>query len=303
MRTDLIPREGQFYKANLHCHTTVSDGHLTPEETRDRYMEKGYSVVAFSDHRQMLDHSELNREDFLALTSFEMDFTDPGPHEVSPKTCHFTCICPHPHRELAVPNGRPHNAEAINRFVRELRDEGFLVTYNHPQWSLEDEVDYLSYPYFTGMEIYNNTCIHLGYHEENAVVYTKMLRKHGQLHAIAADDNHAPSHIGGGWVMIKAPHLSYADIFSALREGQFYASYGAVIDELYLEDGLLHLSTPGAAEIAFFTGTRMGKRVFAEGNRLLTHASYAITGKEGFVYAEVTAPNGKRAYTNALFVK
>ena len=28
----LLPRDGQFYRANLHCHSTDSDGHFTPEE-------------------------------------------------------------------------------------------------------------------------------------------------------------------------------------------------------------------------------------------------------------------------------
>ena len=32
MKKYLLPENGQFYKANLHCHSTVSDGHLTPEE-------------------------------------------------------------------------------------------------------------------------------------------------------------------------------------------------------------------------------------------------------------------------------
>ena len=28
----LLPGSGNFYKANLHCHTTISDGRKTPEE-------------------------------------------------------------------------------------------------------------------------------------------------------------------------------------------------------------------------------------------------------------------------------
>ena len=32
MKKDLLPSEGQFYKANLHAHTTLSDGHLTPQQ-------------------------------------------------------------------------------------------------------------------------------------------------------------------------------------------------------------------------------------------------------------------------------
>ena len=31
----LLPKEGNFYKANLHCHTTCSDGELTPLEMKN----------------------------------------------------------------------------------------------------------------------------------------------------------------------------------------------------------------------------------------------------------------------------
>ena len=32
MKKYLLPENSNFYKANLHCHTTISDGRLTPEE-------------------------------------------------------------------------------------------------------------------------------------------------------------------------------------------------------------------------------------------------------------------------------
>ena len=32
MKKFLLPENGNFYKANLHCHTNISDGKRTPEE-------------------------------------------------------------------------------------------------------------------------------------------------------------------------------------------------------------------------------------------------------------------------------
>ena len=37
MRKYLLPEKGEFYKANLHCHSTYSDGNWTPEEIKERY--------------------------------------------------------------------------------------------------------------------------------------------------------------------------------------------------------------------------------------------------------------------------
>ena len=50
MKKYLLPESGQFYKANIHCHSTVSDGCLTPEQIKKAYMDHGYSVVAYTDH-------------------------------------------------------------------------------------------------------------------------------------------------------------------------------------------------------------------------------------------------------------
>jgi len=42
MRKYLLPESGNFYKANLHCHSTLSDGNLTREQLKKAYMDKGY---------------------------------------------------------------------------------------------------------------------------------------------------------------------------------------------------------------------------------------------------------------------
>lgn len=64
--------EGQWYKGNLHCHTTISDGNLTPEEVVDLYKSHGYSFLAISDHNIYTDFgSSFNSEDFVILPAVE----------------------------------------------------------------------------------------------------------------------------------------------------------------------------------------------------------------------------------------
>ena len=56
---EIIPRKSDkmnFYKANLHSHSVLSDGHITVEEMKKRYMEKGYSIIAFTDHEGFFNH-------------------------------------------------------------------------------------------------------------------------------------------------------------------------------------------------------------------------------------------------------
>ena len=60
MKEYILPQNGNFYRANLHCHSTLSDGKLTPEELKEIYKSAGYSVLAYSDHNVLIDHSDLN---------------------------------------------------------------------------------------------------------------------------------------------------------------------------------------------------------------------------------------------------
>ena len=70
---ELLPSEGTFYKANLHTHSTYSDGHLTPLQLKERYQAEGYSILAYTDHNILLHHQELTDETFLALCGYELN--------------------------------------------------------------------------------------------------------------------------------------------------------------------------------------------------------------------------------------
>ena len=67
MKKYLLPECGSFYKANLHSHSTVSDGTKTPEELKEMYKNRGYSVFAYTDHDNFVCHNELSDEEFLVL--------------------------------------------------------------------------------------------------------------------------------------------------------------------------------------------------------------------------------------------
>jgi predicted metal-dependent phosphoesterase TrpH len=41
---------GNWYRANLHAHTTKSDGNLSPEKCVEFYRNAGYQVLAITDH-------------------------------------------------------------------------------------------------------------------------------------------------------------------------------------------------------------------------------------------------------------
>ena len=51
MRKYLLPESGNFYKANLHCHSIVSDGKLSPAELKKIYM----LLHIFAEEREVVE--------------------------------------------------------------------------------------------------------------------------------------------------------------------------------------------------------------------------------------------------------
>ena len=96
MKKVFLSQNENYYKANLHCHTNVSDGKLSPEEVKQVYLDKGYSIVAYTDHDVFIPHPELCDESFLALNGFETETNEP--YDKTPynfdilKSCHFCAI-------------------------------------------------------------------------------------------------------------------------------------------------------------------------------------------------------------------
>lgn len=95
MKKYLLAQNGNFYKANLHTHTTLSDGENTPEQVKKMYKEEGYSVLAYTDHNDFYNHNDLSDPDFLVLNGCEPGVDEPMVHPDrgrKVKTCHFCVI-------------------------------------------------------------------------------------------------------------------------------------------------------------------------------------------------------------------
>ena len=67
----LISPNKKQYKANLHCHSVLSDGKKKPEELKQMYKAHGYDVLAITDHERPHQHQAMNDDDFIMLTGYE----------------------------------------------------------------------------------------------------------------------------------------------------------------------------------------------------------------------------------------
>jgi hypothetical protein len=332
LRHYLIPREGRPYRANLHCHSTCSDGARTPEELKQLYKSQGYSVLAYTDHEFLIDHSELDDDGFLALTGYEFAFCENWGAAEYPRSRTFefnlfamdqhnmTQVCFNPKYILhgdksRIPSirhvgnlfEREYTIPCINGFIQTARENGFLVSLNHPHYSMETADRYGCFDGLFAMEIYNHVSfIGLGVNDYGIQGYDTLLRRGRRLSCIAADDNHGKLPVGdarfdsfGGFTMIKADGLRYDRIVSALEKGDFYSSCGPLIEDLYVQDDKVHLRCSPAKSIVMATKWRYGAHRRASDGEHLTEAVFDLPGSDEYMRFDVIDDFGRHANTRA----
>ncbi|MGI5989676.1 MAG: PHP domain-containing protein [Lachnospiraceae bacterium] len=314
---NLLPEDGAFYKANLHCHTVRSDGKWTPEQVKKEYQQRGYSVVAFTDHRHYEWHSQLTDETFVPVAAYEADLNEPFPAVGGfqrVRTYHLNFYDTEPEKREAFtalqPPQRYGDMPALNAFIREMNDRGFLCCYNHPYWSLQCYDDYKDLEGCFAMEIFNYGCELDGMYGGAPQSYDEMLRSGKKLFCVATDDNHDSYEPGdpmndsfGGWTMLKMPVLDYAHVIGALKDGNFYASAGPEIHEFYIKDNTLTITCSPVEKIYIVTkGRRCLMKLAPAGTNGLTEASFPLTGDEGYIRADCRDACGRHAWTNAYFI-
>ena len=333
MKKYLLPENGSFYKANLHCHTTLSDGCKTPDEIKKMYMDQGYSIIAYTDNDVFLHNDYLNEENFLSLHGTEIQITESSPEPPKPKshykTCHmcFIALDPdtdkHPWKyksrfyanvtdkqrgdtvfgEDEYSHDRIYDPDEINKVIKNARDNGFFVTYNHPSWSLQDSSDYMKYENLCAMEITNYCSIVEGFFAYDPRVYDEMLRGGKKLYCIAADDNHNKMEDSfGGFTVIKADKLEYRCITKALEDGNFYASQGPLINALWYEDGYVYIECEGAKEIHYSCARTQNFVERAVDGKPVTSAKFPVDHFDRYFRITVIDFKNRFANTNAYFV-
>lgn len=334
MKKYLLPKKGKFYKANLHMHTDKSDGVGSPEEVKAAYQAEGYSVVAFTDHEVLLSHEDLTDDSFVAITSFEKSVSLPSVSGIWEygKEAHFNLYAKDPNNlscpvlnpatvwgnarryvtdEMLAFNYRAeYSAKGFNDMIRKANEAGFLVALNHPVWSTQNYEDYKSIDGLWGIEVYNYFSELTGYSEGDQPL-DELLRLGRRVFPTATDDAHKIEHRFGGHVMIKSNKLTYKAIIQALEYGDFYASSGPEITELYLDGKTLVVECSSARSITVNTERRSNLCQNAIGGEGITHAEFDLGGylngvsdveRSAYFRVTVTGFDGKKAYTRAYFV-
>ena len=326
---DLIKKNQAQYKANLHAHSNISDGRLTPEDMKRFYREQGYSILCITDHNRPRPHNDMTEKDFLMLTGYEADITARGEGKSTYRPTVHLCLYARvpnnrkliwydeerfrgeddPRRALNItpPCRSEYSAEYINAFIAKAREHGYIVAHNHYAWSLEPESQVLDYEGLFSMEICNGGCWLVGNLEYNAVLYDKMLRRGMRIACHGTDDNHNVYKEGPecdsfvAYTYVLADELTYDAVFSALEKGDFYASRGPQIHSLTMDGRHARIECSGAKVIYAYYGSKNAMCKYAQTGEFVTEAEFDIREDAPYVRFSVFDEYGRSADTRGYF--
>lgn len=328
-RIEGFHRTGNWYKGNIHCHTTDSDGCLTPAEVVELYRKKGYAFLAISDHDVYSDYrSKFDSETFIILPAIEASavlYADEqkrrserlsihhihgilGNREMqkhAPKSV-FSHQQKYPPREYC---GEWNGAEVAQELQDDLQAHGCITVYNHPVWSRVKEEDFIHTTGLTALEIYNYGTVNESATGFDTLRWDVMLRNGSHIFATASDDNHNDGIVEdsfGGYLMVQAEHLDHESIVNAILEGNYYSSTGPEIYEWGIRDNMVYVSCSPVCRVNFMAGNYInagGAVVSATGKNDITRAEFELRGNEDYIRIECSDIYGKTAWSNPIFLK
>lgn len=240
----------RYYKAQMHCHTTNSDGGYSPQDLAQKYFDAGYEVIMITDHNYMTHEAEVNVPGMLVIQSEEITFSR-----------HMNAFFLN---NVILPEADDYSCEmAINDVI----EQDALIMLNHyceglfteDSWAVSaDEI--LSWPLLPNMlEIWNTGTETIQTHDDKSI-WDAILTAGSVIWGSATDDFH-PSvsealEFNKGWNMIWLDSLCAINVYESLLNGNFYASTGVEISNYEVIDygthKIINIESNNADKIAFW---------------------------------------------------
>ena len=214
------------YKANLHTHSTTSDGRFEPDKVIQVYADAGYDVLAFTDHRKANPVSTYNARGMTLISGMEL-------HPGGPRDIMWHILGLGVPEDFVYPD--PVDGQAA---VDAVAAAGGISFCAHPYWCGFSSAEVAQLKGIQGIEVYNTSTRYIG-KEYNMQCWDELLDAGFRYNAVAVDDMHWEHDLFKGFTVILAEDKSPESIMNALRKGAFYASRGPRFSRITLENGIL----------------------------------------------------------------
>lgn len=279
-------------RANLHGHTTGSDGRLAPQSYVDWYAARGYDALAITDHNVLTDTSALEARGMLLLPGVEVTATGTefgGQY-------HLVALGPLPEPLPPVNTPGPEAA-------RLLRAAGAVVIIAHPHWSGLTSADLLAIDAVDGLEVWNGGTVLDSAKGVALAAWDESLRRGRRLWGFATDDAHFRFPDGAlGWVVLYAAERSLPAALEALRQGRFTCSAGPELRAVQREGNTLTVTcSPCTGIYCLAFAGRNQYRLATEGEPL-QEATFTLRGDEPWVRIQVDDAHGRSAWSQPFWL-
>ena len=297
MKTSPFNQPGEFYKGNLHAHSTNSDGRLPPEEVCRRYREAGYDFLALTDHHmekfgwRVTDTHAMRAANFTTLIGAELHS---GRTELG-NLWHLLAL------GLPLDFAAPARDESGPQLAQRALATGAWVAAVHPAWYCLSEADILSLGAIHAIEVYNGRANnHNGRGDSWCIA--DLLFARGQHYTVCAnDDMHfqpGRPDFGMGCVYVKSRGLQPEFLLEALRKGSYYASTGPQIHDVQLLAGnKVRVRCSDAVQIIIAGVRDTGQNQSGKGLRE-AELSLSAMGESPYFRVVVRDAAGRRAWTS-----
>lgn len=287
-----------FFKGNLHCHTTVSDGKLTPEEAEKFYRDLGYDFLAITDHR-CFSRPTHRSGNMLVLSGTEADYFLPA------EVVHLVCFGMEESIRGEAEMPLPRNMQVCIDLVRK---HGGRVILAHPAWSL-NTIETMGGLYdISAAEIYNSvSTMPWNANRADSSVQVDIAASHGIFfNLVATDDAHYyKGEAGRSFTMIQADELTRESLLEAFDAGRFYCSQGPAFKQISMEDSRITVRCSPVEQIIFYSNAVWAHNRCHQGHDL-TGAVYDLSlntsRHERFVRVQIVDAKGRSAWSNPIIL-
>ena len=212
----------EVHKANLHTHTTESDGNFSPQRVVEMYAEAGYTILALTDH-----DTHGPDEPTWPWENYGIDVEASG-------------MLPILGNEISNPDhigsyfndyGDSSQGSVPDALEEIAKRDGIAVMYHPgryrnrrtPEWYVEL---YETYPHLVGMEVFNQNDRYPGDRAIYDAVLTGLMPER-PVWAMANDDFHRMEHFRRSFNLFLLPEdgLNKENFRHAFVNGQFHAVY------------------------------------------------------------------------------
>lgn len=226
------------YKANLHTHTTISDGRLSPQAVVDWYHQKGYRILAITDHNAVSypwtafssKKANSRSEKRVAEGTIPKEalvYENRDPEQLGMIAIQGNEVSS-PHHVGSLFNDYNQPTLQEDSAFTAITVKNGLVIINHPgrykhdaQWYVNF---YQKYKHIIGMEIYNNGDRYSGDRQLWDSVLVALLPSR-QVWAYSNDDMHQEKSLGRNWNIFVLPELTKDWVRKGLEEGRSFYVY------------------------------------------------------------------------------